>query len=150
MVLASGAAEIGDDFARDAPNLVTPWNEGTAQNSDEAVMVSANWEELRALMWNFVGIVRSDKRLERGRRRIELLREEIAEYYWKFRVTRDVLELRNIALVGHLILECARMRKETRGLHYNIDYPETMPEFARNTLVDKRSGPRASDHKTNA
>ncbi|MBL8972444.1 MAG: L-aspartate oxidase, partial [Myxococcales bacterium] len=148
-VLASGAAEVADDFARGAPDLVTPWNEGTAQNSDEAVMVSANWEELRALMWNFVGIVRSDKRLERGRRRIELLREEIAEYYWKFRVTRDVLELRNIALVGHLILECARTRKETRGLHYNIDYPDTLPEFAHNTLVDKRTGPRASDHKIN-
>ena len=149
VVLASGAAEIADDFARGTPDDVTPWNEGTAQNSDEAVMVSANWEELRALMWNFVGIVRSDKRLERGRRRIELLREEIAEYYWKFRVTRDVLELRNIALVGHLILECARTRKETRGLHYNIDYPDTLPEFAHNTLVDKRTGPRASDHKIN-
>ena len=144
-VLASGAAQIADDFSRPPPEHVSPWNEGTARSSDEAVMVSANWEELRALMWNFVGIVRSDKRLERGRRRIELLREEIAEYYWKFRVTRDVLELRNIALVGHLILECARLRKETRGLHYNIDYPDTRPEFAHNTVLDKRTGPRAAD-----
>ena len=147
VVLASGAATIADEAAREPPEQVTPWNEGAAQNSDEAVMVSANWEEARALMWNFVGIVRSDKRLERGRRRIELLREEIAEYYWKFRVTRDVLELRNIALVGHLILECARLRKETRGLHYNIDYPDTLPEFAHDTVLDKRTGPRASDHK---
>ena len=147
LVLASGAATVADESARPAPEQVTPWNEGAAQNSDEAVMVSANWEEVRALMWNFVGIVRSDKRLARGRRRIELLREEIAEYYWKFRVTRDVLELRNIALVGHLILECARLRKETRGLHYNIDYPETLPEFAHNTLLNKRHGPRASDVK---
>lgn len=147
VVLASGAATVADEFGREPPTDITPWNEGTAKNSDEAIMVSANWEELRALMWNFVGIVRSDKRLERGRRRIELLREEIAEYYWKFRVTRDVLELRNIALVGHLILECARLRKETRGLHYNIDYPDTLPEFARDTVLDKRSGPRGSDHQ---
>ena len=147
VVLASGAATIADEFGREPPAQITPWNEGTAVNSDEAIMVSANWEELRALMWNFVGIVRSDKRLERGRRRIELLREEIAEYYWKFRVTRDVLELRNIALVGHLILECARLRKETRGLHYNIDYPDTLPEFTADTILDKRSGPRGSDHQ---
>ena len=106
-------------------------------------MVSANWEEVRALMWNFVGIVRSDKRLERARRRVELLREEILEYYWKFRVTRDVLELRNISLVGHLIIECARQRKESRGLHYTIDYPDTRDAFARDTVLDKRSGPRA-------
>ncbi len=147
VVLAAGAAEIADEFGRGPPSNVNPWNEGTAKNSDEAVMVSANWQEVRALMWNFVGIVRSDKRLERGRRRIELLREEIAEYYWKFRVTRDVLELRNIALVGHLILECARHRRETRGLHYNLDCPETLPEFAHNTAFDKRTGPPGSDHK---
>lgn len=143
VVLADGAARTCDEFGRTAPEHVTPWNEGAAQNSDEAVMVTANWEEVRSAMWNFVGIVRSDKRLERGRRRIELIREEILEYYWKFRVTRDVLELRNISLVGHLIIECARQRKESRGLHYMIDYPDTRDAFARDTVLDKRSGPKA-------
>ena len=106
-------------------------------------MVSANWEEVRAAMWNFVGIVRSDKRLERGRRRLDLIREEILEYYWKFRVTRDVLELRNISLVGSLIIECARQRKESRGLHYTIDYPAMRDDLAHDIILDKRSGPKA-------
>ncbi|MGB1274127.1 MAG: L-aspartate oxidase [Nannocystaceae bacterium] len=142
VVLASGAAKVCDDFGREPPSDVTPWNEGAAVDSDEAVMVSANWEEVRALMWNFVGIVRSDKRLERARRRITLIREEILEYYWRFRVTRDVLELRNISLVGHLIIECASRRQETRGLHYNLDYPETREQFALDTTLTKRTGPR--------
>ena len=71
----------------------------------------------------------------------ELLREEILEYYWRFRITRDVLELRNISLCGHLMIECARRRKESRGLHYNLDYPEVDPAFAVDTVVDKHSGP---------
>ncbi|MCA9648449.1 MAG: L-aspartate oxidase [Myxococcales bacterium] len=143
VALAAGAAEIADQFGREPPDSVREWNEGDAVNSDEAIMVSANWEEVRALMWNFVGIVRSDKRLARARRRIEMLREEIREYYWRFRVTRDVLELRNIALVGHLIIECARRRKESRGLHYTLDHPETSPEFECDTEFNKRQGPDA-------
>lgn len=140
VVLAAGAAEIEADFGRPPPDSASDWNEGDAVQSDEAVMVTANWEEVRALMWNFVGIVRSNKRLERARRRTELIREEIREYYVKFRVTRDLLELRNISLVGHLILECARRRPESRGLHYNLDYPATDPAFVRDTLLDKREG----------
>jgi L-aspartate oxidase len=91
------------------------------------VVVSQNWEEIRRLMWNFVGIVRTGKRLARARRRLDMLRVEIAEYYWDYRVTRDVVELRNIADVAHLIVECASLRKESRGLHYNIDYPRQPP-----------------------
>ena len=140
VVLAAGAAEICDEFGREPPPLSANWNIGDAVASDEAVMVTANWEEVRALMWNFVGIVRSNKRLERARRRIELVREEIREYYVRFRVTRDLLELRNISLVGHLVIECARRRLESRGLHFNLDYPATDPAFARDTLLHKREG----------
>jgi L-aspartate oxidase len=140
VVLASGAAEVCDDFSRPPPNRAADWDEGEAVDSDEAVMVSANWEELRALMWNFVGIVRSDKRLERARRRLKLLREEIDAYYWRFRVTRDVVELRNIAMVGQLVVECASRRQESRGLHYTLDYPTARPEFARDTCLDKTEG----------
>ncbi len=104
---------------------VADWDPGKAVQSDEAVVVAQNWDEVRRLMWNFVGIVRSGKRLARARRRLDLLREEIREYYWAFKVTRDVLELRNIADVAHLIVECATRRKESRGLHYTLDYPES-------------------------
>jgi L-aspartate oxidase len=141
LVLADGAARVCDEFGREPPDQVSPWQEGDAVESDEAVMVSANWEEVRALMWNFVGIVRSDKRLERARRRIELIREEIQEYYWSYRVTRDLLELRNISIVGHLIIECARRRKESRGLHYTIDHPEPDPDQLHDTVLDKQEGP---------
>ena len=98
------------------------WDPGHAVASDERGMVSQNWDEIRRLMWSFVGIVRTDKRLARARRRLDLLREEIRQYYWDYQVTRDVIELRNIADVAHLIVECATRRKESRGLHYTLDY----------------------------
>ena len=137
------AAAAAAEHARPPPANVAPWNEGDAVESHEAVMVSANWEELRALMWNFVGIVRSDKRLARARRRVELIREEILEYYWRFRVTKDMLELRNIALVAHLIIECASRRKESRGLHFTLDYPELDPRLTGDTLLRPNGGPLA-------
>jgi L-aspartate oxidase len=105
--------------------------------SDEAVVVTQNWDELRRLMWNYVGIVRSTSRLRRAARRIALLQEEIAEYYWKYFVTRDLLELRNIATVAQLVVECAASRHESRGLHFTSDYPDVDRKLARDTVVKR-------------
>jgi L-aspartate oxidase len=99
------------------------WDEVGTTDSDELIMVSHNWDEIRRFMWNYVGIVRSDKRLARAKRRIENIDQEIREYYWNFKISANLIELRNIAAISNLIIKCAMHRKESRGLHYNIGYP---------------------------
>jgi len=114
---------------------IPDWNPGAAMAPDEGVVVAHNWDEVRRLMWNYVGIVRTEKWLERARTRLALLRGEIRDYYWQYQVTPDLVELRNLADVAALIVECARRRKESRGLHYLLDYPEKDDRQLRDTVV---------------
>ncbi len=126
LVFAHHAAQqSARSMSRHHPFAEVPdWDVGEAAPSDEAVVVTQNWDELRRFMWNYVGIVRSTKRLQRAARRIALLQDEIREYYWQHLVTRDMLELRNIADVAQIIVSSAAARRESRGLHYTLDYPE--------------------------
>ena len=129
LVFAHAASEhINETLSRDAPPPeVAPWDESRVSDSDEEVVVAHNWDELRRFMWDYVGIVRTSKRLERAQHRCTLLHEEINEYYRDFRISRDLIELRNLVQVANLIIRCAMMRRESRGLHYTLDYPELDP-----------------------
>ena len=126
MVFATAAAEhINSHPESLEPHLEIPfWDETQVTNSDEDVIISHNWEELRRFMWDYVGIVRSDKRLQRARRRVHLLQQEVTEYYSNYRISSDLLELRNLIQVADLMIQCAIQRKESRGLHYTLDYPQ--------------------------
>jgi len=115
------------------------WDETGTTDSDEVIMVTHNWNEIRLFMWNYVGIVRSDKRLERAQRRIEIIQKEIKEYYGYFRVTADLIELRNIAITAELIIKCAAFRKESRGLHYNIGYKQRDDKLWRKDTILRRN-----------
>ncbi|MDM7859753.1 L-aspartate oxidase [Alteromonas sp. ASW11-36] len=122
------------------PCEIAPWDESRVTNSDEEVIIQHNWHELRLFMWDYVGIVRTNKRLERAFRRIQLLEQEIDEYYANFRISNNLLELRNLVTVAELIVRCAIARKESRGLHYNLDYPN-MAENAGPTVLPPRVKP---------
>ncbi len=134
---ATAGRLVNDPQRLPDPLSIPDWEYGTAVASDEAVMVAHNWMEIRTCMWDYVGIVRTDKRLERARRRIRNLRKEIRQYYFDYLVTPDTLELRNLALAGELIVRSAMRRRESRGLHYTLDYPETK-RTARDTVLPGR------------
>ena len=131
------AARASIDELPGAPAVrsLPPWVSGDAVAGDESVVVTQSWEEIRRFMWNYVGIVRSNRRLERARRRITLLSGEILEDWWKYHVTRDSIELRNIAQVARLIIEGAIRRQESRGLHYSLDFPERDDGWLRDTVL---------------
>ncbi|MDP6933832.1 MAG: L-aspartate oxidase [Myxococcota bacterium] len=117
------------------PGELPEWDEGPAVEPDEQVVISQVWDEIRRFMWNYVGIVRTNRRLLRARQRVALVQEEIRRYYWDYRVTSDLVELRNIATVAELVVDCALMRRESRGLHFNLDYPEPNPRAIRDSVV---------------
>jgi L-aspartate oxidase len=116
---------------------IAPWDASGTTESNDSVVVTHNWDEVRRCMWNYVGIVRSDKRLERAIRRIDLIQREIDDYYRNYQVTKDLIELRNITIVAKLIAQSASLRKESRGLHYNMDYPEINDAFKKDTIISK-------------
>jgi L-aspartate oxidase len=114
------------------------WDSGTAVDSDELVVIQQTWEEIRRFMWNYVGIVRTHRRLKRAQHRVNLVQDEIRRYYWDFKLSADFIELRNLATVADLVVQCALRRRESRGLHYTLDFPESNDEFVRDTVIQRR------------
>ncbi|WP_374574159.1 L-aspartate oxidase [Acinetobacter sp.] len=117
------------------PPQVPAWDDSQVMNPDEDVVILQNWDELRQTMWNYVGIVRTTKRLQRALHRIEMLKREITEYYQDYQVSKNLIELRNLVLVSEMIVRCAMQRKESRGLHFTLDYPELGPELRKTVLT---------------
>ncbi|RJG00896.1 L-aspartate oxidase [Noviherbaspirillum sedimenti] len=138
LVIGRATAQHIEEQAKPASFPLPAWDESRVTDADEEVVITQNWEELRRFMWNYVGIVRTNKRLERAQHRIRMLKEEIDEYYANFRITPDLLELRNLATVASLIIESALSRRESRGLHSSRDYPETLPKALPTVLTPPR------------
>jgi len=137
VVMAHNAFEKATRRQRDPVDIDLPeWRSGSVQDVDELVVISHNWEEIRRLMWDYVGIVRTDKRLQRAATRLRNLHAEVQEFYWNFKITTDLLELRNLVTVASLVVDCALSRKESRGLHYTLDYPNRDDaRFLRDTVM---------------
>jgi len=137
LVFADRACEdiLKQDLNKPLPKI-PDWDESQVIESQEEIMIAHNWDEVRRFMWNYVGIVRTTQRLERAARRLELLKNEINDYYQHYRVSSDLLELRNLVIVADLIIQSALARKESRGLHYTLDYPELdNSQPAQNTII---------------
>ncbi len=125
-----GAASVKPFLQRTPPidwAAIPDWVDGDLQDSDERVILSHNWDEVRRILWDYVGIVRTTKRLLRAQARIQNLQREIQDYYWNFKVEPALLELRNLVTIAEMIIACALQRKESRGLHYTLDYPDKLP-----------------------
>ena len=139
---------INASLDQSVPTVDIPaWDESRVSDSDEEIVVAHNWDELRRFMWDYVGIVRTTKRLQRAKHRVDLLLSEIDEYYSNFKITSDLIELRNIAVVADLIIRCALSRKESRGLHYTLDYPDVDPKLEQvNTILS----PTRLEYESNA
>ena len=132
----SAAQHIQDHFKVNYESPAVPaWDDSQVTNPDEDVVILQNWDELRQTMWNYVGIVRTTKRLQRALHRIEMLKREITEYYQDYQVSKNLIELRNLVLVSEMIVRCAMERKESRGLHFTLDYPDLAPELRKTVLT---------------
>ena len=139
VVFAQKAAEACAARLADIPavNTLPDWDPGSAVVSDELVVISHTWKEIRTFMWNYVGIVRTHRRLKRALRRLRLVKDEVNAYYWDFKVTDQLVELRNLVNVADMIIKCGLRRRESRGLHYNLDFPESDTRFLGDTVIER-------------